>query len=50
MIGYAVLGGFVLDADFRRPGVAAAPGSVYGQSHLCAGKRAACPPAQNAKG
>ena len=35
---------------FRRPGVAAAPGSVYGQSHLCAGKRAACPPAQNAKG
>ena len=46
MIGYAVLGGFVLDAVFRRPCVASASGGVHGQGHLCAGKRAACPSAQ----
>ena len=50
MIFWAVLGGFVLDADFRRSCVAAAPGRADGAVHHGAGKAPARRPAQNAAG
>ncbi len=50
LICWAVLGGFVLDAIFRRPGLAAASRCADGQSHHRAGKTPARTISPNAAG